>query len=80
MMLFGPQVRAARGLLGWSQMQLSHSAGVGLSTVRRMEAEKGVVSGYIDNAIRIRNALEKAGVEFIDQDERGPGVRIQKPL
>jgi hypothetical protein len=30
---------------------------------------------------RIQRALEALGIEFIDQDdEKGPGVRLKKPL
>jgi transcriptional regulator with XRE-family HTH domain len=79
-MLFGTQIRAARGLLGWSQQQLADIAEVGLSTVRRMEAVDGIVSGNIETATRIRNALENSGVEFIDQGKKGPGVILVEPL
>jgi len=64
----------------WSQTQLSKKAGVGHSTVRRMENVEGVVSGHIESVIRIRNALEEAGVIFIEQDEEGgAGVRLKGP-
>jgi transcriptional regulator with XRE-family HTH domain len=79
-MLFGAQIRAARGLLGWSQQHLAEVAEVGLSTVRRMEAVDGVVPGNIVSAMRIRSALENSGVEFIDQGKRGPGVILVEPL
>jgi transcriptional regulator with XRE-family HTH domain len=79
-MLFGSQIRAARGLLGWSQKQLSDVANVGLSTVRRMEAVDGLVSGNIESAVRVRNALENAGVEFIEQGDKGPGAQLINPL
>ena len=79
-MLYGSQIRGARGLLGMSQDQLAELAQVGVATVRRMEAVDGLVPGNLESAARIRNALENAGVEFIEQDERGPGVRIQKRL
>ena len=31
------------------------------------------------NDLAVRRALEAAGVEFIDEDGGGPGVRLQKP-
>jgi hypothetical protein len=31
------------------------------------------------NDLAIRRALEAAGVEFIDENGGGPGVRLQKP-
>jgi ribosome-binding protein aMBF1 (putative translation factor) len=79
-MLFGAQIRSARGLLGWNQKELSIFAKVGLSTVRRMEAVDGIVPGNIESAMRIKEALEKAGVRFIDQADKGPGVMLVKPL
>jgi hypothetical protein len=79
-MLFGAQVRGARGLLCWSQRELSDFAKVGLSTVRRMEAVDGIVPGNIESAMRIKDALEKAGIRFIDQTDKGPGVMLVKPL
>jgi hypothetical protein len=34
----------------------------------------------IANNLAIRRALESAGVEFIDENGGGPGVRLRKPL
>jgi hypothetical protein len=32
------------------------------------------------NDLAIRRALEQAGVEFIDAEKGGPGVRLRAPL
>jgi transcriptional regulator with XRE-family HTH domain len=73
----GGQVRAARGLLGWSQAVLAEKSEVGLSTVRRMEADLGPVRVYSDNLWKVQRALEAAGIRFIDQDDGGgAGVRL----
>jgi hypothetical protein len=32
------------------------------------------------NDLAVRHALEAAGVEFIDENGGGPGVRLRKPL
>jgi hypothetical protein len=32
------------------------------------------------NNLAIRRALEAAGVEFIDENGGGPGLRLRKPL
>ena len=70
------QVRGARGLLGWSQSELAEAAGLSVPTVRRYETALTPVS---DEAITaIRRALEKAGVEFIEENGGGPGVRLRK--
>lgn len=73
------QIRAARGLLGWSQTQLAEAAGRSLPTIKRLEREDGdgpVVSDDVRDAVR--TALEKAGVEFIPENGGGAGVRLRK--
>lgn len=58
-----------------SQTELSKAAGLGLSTVVDFERERRVVS---DQAIAaIRAALESAGVEFIEENGGGAGVRLR---
>ncbi|WP_109367580.1 MULTISPECIES: helix-turn-helix domain-containing protein [Brucella/Ochrobactrum group] len=69
------QIRAARGLLDWSQQQLATTANVGLSTIRSFETGKRVP--IANNLQAIRTALEAAGVIFIDQNGNGPGVRLR---
>jgi transcriptional regulator with XRE-family HTH domain len=70
------QLRGARGLLGWSQTKLAHRAGLSLPTVKRFEAGSGSVS---DEAIeKLQSALEVGGVEFIEENGGGPGVRLRK--
>jgi DNA-binding XRE family transcriptional regulator len=69
------QCRAARGLLAWSQQQLATEAGVGLVTIHQMES--GSTQPRRATLAAIRRALEKAGVEFIDENGGGPGVRLR---
>ena len=78
-MRFPTQLRAARGLLGWSQNELAEAARVGLSTIRRMEASNGPLRGTAENVWKVQKALEEAGVIFINEDELGPGVRLREP-
>ena len=76
-MLTISQIRAARGLLGWSQSDLAERAGVSLPTVKRVEAGTGPrVSDAARN--KLRRTFESAGVEFIDENGGGPGVRLRK--
>jgi transcriptional regulator with XRE-family HTH domain len=76
-MLTIEQIRAARGLLGWSQSKLAERAGLSLPTVKRVEIDLGLrVSEAARN--KLRRALESAGVEFIDENGGGPGVRLRK--
>jgi predicted transcriptional regulator len=75
-MLTPEQCRAARALLDWSQGDLADQAGVGIVTVRQLEA--GAHDPRRATLSVIRLALESAGVEFLDENGGGPGVRLRK--
>jgi transcriptional regulator with XRE-family HTH domain len=75
-MLTAAQCRAARGLLDWSQQGLAEKARVGIVTIRQLEA--GVTEPRRATLDVVRRALEAAGVEFIDENGGGPGVRLRK--
>jgi hypothetical protein len=77
-MLTGAQIRAGRALVRWTLDDLAKAAKVGLQTVRRAEASDGEVKMLANNEAAIRAALESAGVEFIDENGGGPGVRLKK--
>jgi predicted transcriptional regulator len=70
------QCRAARGLLDWTQQELAHRAGVGIVTVRQVEA--GTTEPRRATIDVIQRALTTAGVQFIDENGGGPGVRLRK--
>ncbi|HCP81274.1 MAG TPA: transcriptional regulator [Octadecabacter sp.] len=71
------QLRAARAIRGLSQAKLAKLADVSSMTVKRAEGSgkpypsEGAVAA-------IRKALEEAGVEFIDENGGGAGVRLKK--
>ena len=71
------QLRAARALLGWSQTQLGKWAGLSLPTVKRVETDRGPKVS-IEARVVLKQALEKGGVEFIEENGGGPGVRLRK--
>jgi transcriptional regulator with XRE-family HTH domain len=71
------QLRAARGLLGWSQSELAARAGLSLPTVKRVEAD-GRLRVSENARHKLQKALEAAGVEFIHENGGGPGVRLKK--
>jgi hypothetical protein len=77
--LTSAQIRAARALVRWSAEDLAHSSSVGLTTIRRAELTTEETSLTAANNLAIRGALESAGVEFIDENGGGPGVRLRKP-
>jgi predicted transcriptional regulator len=72
------QVKAARALLAWSQEQLANVADISIPTIKRLEAQDGPLGGRNETGTRIRRALESAGVEFIEENGGGPGVRLRK--
>jgi len=77
-MIIVAQLRAARGLLGWNQSKLAEASGLALSTIKRMEASHGHLRGTAANVWKLQQALQDAGVIFIDEDDEGPGVRLRK--
>ena len=76
--LTSPQIRAARGLLRWSAEDLAREAALGLATIRRAEGADNETSMTLANDLAVRRAFEGAGVEFIDENGGGPGVRLRK--
>jgi transcriptional regulator with XRE-family HTH domain len=72
------QIKAARALLGWSQADLARRSGISEPTVARLESADGELGGRQDTADKIRRAIETAGVEFIDENGGGAGVRLRK--
>jgi transcriptional regulator with XRE-family HTH domain len=78
-MIESAQIRAARALLGWRQEDLSRASGVGTATIQRIEKGNRPIAGYVSTLVRIQTAFEKAGIEFIDDDEIGGfGLRMTK--
>ncbi len=78
-MITNAQLRAARGLLGWSQAHLAEASGLGIATIKRMEGDRGPLRSSAENVLKVQQALENVGVAFIDEgNDLGPGVRLRK--
>jgi hypothetical protein len=77
--LTSAQIRAARSLIKWSAENLARQSSVSLRTIRRAELADQDTSMTTANELAVRRALEAAGVEFIDENGGGPGVRLRKP-
>ncbi|MDE4302330.1 helix-turn-helix domain-containing protein [Phaeobacter gallaeciensis] len=82
-MITGPQMRAARALLGIDQKTLAERAGLSVPTIQRMEASAGNVRGVVDSLTKVVTALEQAGIELIAEGvpstAGGRGVRLKSP-
>jgi hypothetical protein len=78
--LTGPQIRAGRALVRWRAQDLARESAVGIATIKRAELAAGETSMTVANDLAVRRALEAAGVEFIDENGGGPGVRLRMPL
>lgn len=73
----GAQLRAARGLLNMSVLDLSERTGLALNTIRKAEKPNGPVTVTTANAQLLVATLEAAGVVFIAADSLGAGVRLR---
>ena len=78
MALTSAQIRAARALIRWSAEDLARETALSVATIRRAEIAEGELSMTAANDLAVRRALEAAGVEFIDENGGGPGVRLHK--
>ena len=63
------QIKAARAILNWSQQDLAQSTGLSITTIRKLEM--GFISPRNTTTNVIRQAIEGAGIEFLDSE----GVR-----
>ena len=75
--LTSAQMRAARALIRWSADDLARETTLSVTTIRRAELTEGETSMTTANDLAVRRALETAGVEFIDENGGGPGVRLR---
>jgi ribosome-binding protein aMBF1 (putative translation factor) len=78
-LLSSVQIRAARALLSWSAQDLATASALGVNTIRRAEVAEEKIALTAANSLAVRRALEDAGVEFIDENGGGAGVRLRKP-
>jgi len=74
-MITAAQIRAARGLLKWTQAALAAKSGLSAVTLNMIESE--TVQPRKSTLAAIRQALESGGVEFIGTGGGGLGVRFR---
>ena len=82
-MITSRQLRAARALAGLDQRALAKASRLSLPTIQRMEASDGVVRGNVESLMKLIAALDRAGIELINDDavsaSGGRGVRLRAP-
>lgn len=66
----------ARAALNWTVRDLAEATGLHRNTVTNLEI--GRYAGDSRTLTIIERVLLKAGVEFIDENGGGPGVRLRK--
>ncbi len=70
------QCRAARALLGWSRDALAAHAKVGKRTI--VDFEREARAPHESTRIALRLAFEVAGIEIIESNGGGAGVRFKE--
>ena len=78
-MITAEQLRAARALLRWDQKTVAGEAKISLATLRRLEGGEGPLKALAETAHRLEQLYLKAGIEFIEENSGGSGVRFKKP-
>jgi len=71
-------IRAARALLRWDQSNLAKASSISLPTIKHLESKPGALEAHTSTVAALTCALENAGIQFIDENGGGPGVRLRK--
>ena len=74
-MVTASQIRAARALLGWSQRDLADKSLLSETAILKLETEQ--VDSRTSTLMKVRHALEAAGIEFIDRSDGMKGVAFK---
>jgi transcriptional regulator with XRE-family HTH domain len=67
----------ARAALNWTVRDLAEATGLHRNTITNIEV--GRYAGDPATLALIKSVLNRAGVEFIDENGGGAGVRLKKP-
>ena len=67
----------ARAALNWTVRDLAEATGLHRNTISNIEV--GRYGGDSETLAKIETVLKRSGVEFIDENGGGPGVRLRKP-
>ncbi len=75
-MITSEQIRAARSMLRITVAELSVKSGVGIATIKRIEAHNGIPPANARTLDLLNRALTNAGIEFVGSPDDRPGVRL----
>ena len=75
-MITTAQIRAARGLLKWTQAALAHQAAISTVTLNMIENE--TVQPRPATLAAIQRAIERGGVQLLEENGAGVGVRFAR--
>ena len=75
-MITGSQIRAARALLGWSQQDLADKSLLSETAILKLETQRA--DTRTSTVIKVRKALEDAGIDFIARADGAMG-EVLKP-
>lgn len=67
----------ARAALNWTVRDLAEATGLHRNTISNLEV--GRYAGDPETLSLIRSVLVRAGVEFIEENGGGAGVRLRRP-
>lgn len=70
------QLRMARAALNWTVRDLAEATGLHRNTITNIEV--GRYAGDPESLKLIRNVFVREGIEFIDGNGAGAGVRLKK--
>ena len=77
-MISSKQIKAARMLLGWKGKDLADKSGVGITTLRRYEAQDGIPNANKFVIKAIKGCLEEEGIVFSGDPVKDPGVSLNQ--
>jgi transcriptional regulator with XRE-family HTH domain len=72
--MLASELRAARGLLGWSQTELSSQSGVAVASIRRFEI--GATGLTTESVNAIVQTIRSAGVAILSVSEDAIGAIV----
>jgi transcriptional regulator with XRE-family HTH domain len=75
-MILPVQLKMARAALDLGVRDVSKLSGISANTISRYENGSDARGSTLR---KIQSVLEEAGIEFLDENGGGPGVRLRRP-